>query len=99
MAEKNTPSRSVDTKKVEGQRWRSEPDTVENMTRDNSDRQYQSDEGRGPSNRPVGEEIENQDVLPERGMSQTDERRRSRPHAEEQRIDEVRGLGVEDVER
>jgi hypothetical protein len=96
MAQKNTPSRSVNVEKTEGHRWRSDPDTVENVTRE---RPHQSPEGSGISNRAVGEEIENQESLPERGTSQSDERARHMPHVEEQLVDEGRGLGVEDVER
>jgi hypothetical protein len=56
--------------------WSSEEDTVEKADRNS----YPADDGDsagGISNRPLDEEIENQETLPERGTTQEDEQDRS----------------------
>jgi hypothetical protein len=56
--------------------WSSEEDTVEKADRNS----YPADDGDGAggiSNRPLDEEIENQETLPERGTTQEDEQDRS----------------------
>jgi hypothetical protein len=55
--------------------WSSEDDTVEKADR-NSYPTNDADVTGGISNRPLEEEIENQDALPERGKSQEDEQGR-----------------------
>jgi hypothetical protein len=76
MAEKNTTHRSVNVEKVQGDRWRTEEEgTVEEADRNH----YAVSEGTeagGISNRPLTEEIKNQDALPDRGNTQADERSR-----------------------
>jgi hypothetical protein len=72
--DKNTPTRSSNIEKAEGERWKSEPDTVEVEDR------YKkgvgtTDEGTGGiSNRPMPDERQRQENLPERG---TDRDKRS----------------------
>ena len=61
--------------------WKSEDDTVEKADRNS----YPPDDGEdagGISNRPLDEEIENQEALPERGQMQKDERSRSNEDVE-----------------
>ena len=55
--------------------WSSEEDTVEKADRNSYP--ADTDDAGGISNRPLGEEIENQDALPERGKSKEDEEGRS----------------------
>jgi hypothetical protein len=66
MANKDVPNDASAKSKAEGDRWESESDTVERYdeTVDQS-----GEEGGGITNRPIGEEIENQASLPERGES------------------------------
>ena len=56
--------------------WSSEEDTVEKADR-NSYPADGGDDAGGISNRPLNEERENQDALPERGSSKQDEQVRS----------------------
>ncbi len=56
--------------------WSSEEDTVEKADR-NSYPAGAGDDAGGISNRPLDEERENQDALPERGSSKQDEQVRS----------------------
>jgi hypothetical protein len=66
MANKDVPNDASAKSKAEGDRWESESDTVERSDQ----RVGQSgEEGGGITNRPIGEEIENQASLPERGES------------------------------
>lgn len=61
--------------------WKSEDDTVEKADRNS----YPPDDGDdvgGISNRPLDEEIENQEALPERGQMQKDERSHSNEDVE-----------------
>ena len=58
------PSNQASNKsKAEGERWRSEDDTVERQDRPRSsdDRMTEGDAGGGITNRPLDEEMENQD--------------------------------------
>ena len=74
MAEKNTPNRAANREKIDGDRWRSDEDTVRNATTEQPETQYRSDlRGSGISNRPVSEEIETQGALPARGTGVTDD--------------------------
>ena len=54
-------------KQGEGDRWQSDSETIERH--DETIGQTGADEGGGITNRPIGEEIENQASLPERGES------------------------------
>lgn len=56
--------------------WSSEEDTVEKADR-NSYPADDGDDAGGISNRPLDEEIENQEALPDRGTTQEDEQSRS----------------------
>ena len=56
-----------DVKQGEGDRWQSDSETIERY--DETIGQTGADEGGGITNRPIGEEIENQASLPERGES------------------------------
>lgn len=78
MADKNTPNRAANMEKVEGDRWKSEEDAVPSSPPESP--RYRKDDGDravGITNRPLDEEIENQQALPERGSTQDDERRRT----------------------
>ena len=59
--------------KAEGEPWRSEDDTVERQDRPRSsdDRMTETEAG-GITNRPLDEEMENQDRVPDRGERKPD---------------------------
>ena len=79
MADNDTPNRSANKDKAEGERWSSEQDVIPN-SESSTDRNYgdqDQDDAGGITNRPLGEEIDNQNALPERGRSQSDERSRN----------------------
>jgi hypothetical protein len=61
MADRNNPNDASEKSKAEGDRWESDSETVERYD------QTVGDEGGGISNRPIGEELDNQASLPERG--------------------------------
>ena len=66
--DRNTPTQGSKKSKAEGERWRSEDDTVEQQDRArSSDDQMTEPEAGGITNRPLDEEMDNQDRLPERG--------------------------------
>lgn len=73
MADQDTPNRNVNRDKAEGDRWQSDSNTVRNADRDeNPERLYQekdSDGASGITNRPLSQEIGNQEALPERGTN------------------------------
>jgi hypothetical protein len=64
----DVPNDASAKSKAEGARWESDSETVERA--DETIGQTTGDEGGGITNRPIGEEIENQESLPERGESQ-----------------------------
>src|SRR5690349_16504258 len=67
MADQNAPNDASKKSKAEGERWT--PESENAGTRERSG--YQTDEqGAGITNRDLGEEIENQQSLPDRGESQ-----------------------------
>ena len=68
MDDKAIPNRAANTSKAEGDRWESDSDTVERRDRDMG-RTDTGGQGAGITNRPIGEELENQQSLPERGKS------------------------------
>ena len=78
MADKDTPNRPANKDKAEGERWRSDPDAVPDSESSTS-RSYtdDGDNAGGITNRPLGEEIDNQNSLPDRGRTQGDERSRN----------------------
>lgn len=70
MAEPNVPNQASNRDKSEGERWRSDPDTIENADRDERpDKLYdeRNDRGAGITNRPIDEEMASQASLPDRG--------------------------------
>lgn len=73
--DKTTPSRSADMHKAEGERWTSDPDTVEVADRYAEGVGENIEQGGGISNRPLSEEISRQESLPDRGTSRSEEQR------------------------
>ena len=73
MAKQDWPNQTANKSKAEGERWESDPDTVRNADRDeNPERLYEeedTDEAGGITNRPLSQEIGNQEALPERGTT------------------------------
>ena len=78
MADKDTPNRPANKDKAEGERWTSEQDVIPNSESSTS-RGYDDDgdNAGGITNRPLSEEVDNQNALPDRGNSQSDERSRN----------------------
>lgn len=69
--DRNTPNQASNKSKAEGERWSSDPDTVERAD-SNSQRSGDSgpaDDGGGITNRPLEEEQHNQDLVPDRGTA------------------------------
>ena len=72
MADQDRPNQNANKGKAEGERWRSESDTMRNADRDeNPERLYDEDseDAGGITNRPLSEEIGKQEALPERGTT------------------------------
>jgi hypothetical protein len=78
MADKDTPNRPANKDKAEGDRWSSEQDVIPD-SESSTARTYEDDgdDAGGITNRPLSEEIDNQNSLPDRGNSQADERSRN----------------------
>jgi len=76
MANDNVPNDASAKSKAEGERWKSDSEAVERY--DQTIGGSVGDEGGGITNRPIGEEIENQASLPDRGESREDARGRAR---------------------
>ena len=78
MADKDTPNRPANKDKAEGERWSSEQDVIPD-SESSTGRSYEDDgdDAGGITNRPLGDEIDNQNSLPDRGNSQADERSRN----------------------
>ena len=78
MADKDTPNRPANKDKTEGERWSSEQDAIPD-SESSTARGYEDDgdDAGGITNRPLSEEIDNQNSLPDRGNSQADERSRN----------------------
>jgi hypothetical protein len=73
MADQDRPSQSANKDKAEGERWSSEENTILKADRDeNAEQLYDAadaaDSG-GITNRPLAEEIGNQEEIPARGTS------------------------------
>ena len=85
MADNQGPNRHADMEKAEGDRSTAEYNAAESTaavpnSESSTDRKYNigiGDNTGGITNRPLDEEVENQNALPERGLSQEDERTRS----------------------
>lgn len=73
MADQDWPNQNANKSKAEGERWTSDADTVRNADRDeNPERLYHDDDddnAGGITNRPLSQEIDNQEALPERGTN------------------------------
>lgn len=74
MAQQDQPNQNANKSKAEGDRWTSDSNTVQNADRDeNPERLYDeeddTDNAGGITNRPLSDEIGNQEGLPERGTS------------------------------
>jgi hypothetical protein len=67
----HVPNQAANKQKAEGDRWTSENDTVERRDRETRDidRMNRSNEAGGITNRPLDEEVENQEAVPDRGDS------------------------------
>jgi hypothetical protein len=69
--DRTTPNPASNTGKEEGERWSSEDDTVERQDRQRSsdDRMTEPDAAGGITNRPLDEEMNSQDRVPDRGKT------------------------------
>jgi len=79
MADTATPNRAANKEKAEGDRSTVEQNVDVPNSESSTDRAYRDTDGDnagGITNRSLDEEVENQNSLPERGMSQQDERER-----------------------
>ncbi|MGH9308477.1 MAG: hypothetical protein ACRD1U_03840 [Vicinamibacterales bacterium] len=65
MADQNMPNEASRKSKAEGDRWEPEDENSDAPQRSG----YTDEHGAGITNRPLDEEIENQQALPERGQS------------------------------
>jgi hypothetical protein len=77
MADNDTPTRAANKEKAEGDRSTAEYNGDVPNSESSTDRGYEDrnrDNAGGITNRPLDEEVENQNALPERGLSQDDER-------------------------
>ncbi|HVJ26459.1 MAG TPA: hypothetical protein VM493_02920 [Vicinamibacterales bacterium] len=73
MANQDRPNQNANKSKAEGERWSSDPNSVRNADRDELPvEQYDSndtDDAGGISNRPLSDELSNQEGLPSRGTA------------------------------
>jgi hypothetical protein len=73
MADQDRPNQNANKSKAEGEPWTSDADTVRKVDRDEDPgRLYDvgdADDAGGITNRPLSEEVGNQDALPERGTN------------------------------
>jgi hypothetical protein len=76
MADKDTPNRAANKDKAEGERWTPEQGVIPN-SESSTDRGYgtDGDNAGGITNRPIDEEIDSQNSLPERGRSRDEQTR------------------------
>lgn len=90
MADQDNPNQAANKSKAEGDRSTVEQNTVRNADRDvHPERLYEggdSDDAGGITNRPLSDEIDNQEALPERGTNrdQTANRDARRPEGDYQ---------------
>ena len=94
MADQDRPNQDASERKAEGERWESEDDTMRSVDHDeNPERLYEgddSDAAGGITNRPLTEEVGNQESLPARGTARDGRRnpdatRREGDYAEDER--------------
>jgi hypothetical protein len=86
MTDKDTPNRAANKDKAEGDRSTAQQNIAVPNSESSTDRGYSDangDNAGGITNRPLDEEVENQNALPERGLSQADERTRSNEEIEQ----------------
>lgn len=69
MANRNDPDDASAKTKAEGERWESDSEVVERYDQTVGDQTVGDEGGGGITNRPIGEEVENQASLPPRGES------------------------------
>lgn len=69
MANKNVPNDASAKSQAEGDRWKSDSEAVERYDQAVGDETVGDEGGGGITNRPIGEEVENQASLPPRGES------------------------------
>lgn len=73
MADQDRPNQNANKDKAEGERWSSEENTVRNVERDeHPENLYEggaSENAGGITNRPLDDEITNQEELPVRGTN------------------------------
>ena len=77
MADMDTPNRAANKDKAEGDRSTAQQNAAVPNSESSTSRGYSDENGDnagGITNRPLDEEVENQNALPERGLSQADER-------------------------
>lgn len=80
MADTERPNRAANKEKAEGDRSTAEHNTAVPDSESSTGRGYRDENGDnagGITNRPLDDEVENQNALPDRGLSQADERARS----------------------
>jgi hypothetical protein len=85
MADTDTPNPASKKDKAEGDRSTVEESAAIPNSESSTDRKYNvgiGDNTGGITNRPLEQEVENQEALPERGLSQADERTRSNEDVE-----------------
>jgi hypothetical protein len=69
VSDRNTPNQASSKSKAEGERWQSDPDTVERHDRGSDEQMSGDDSGAGITNRPLEDERANQGAVPARGES------------------------------
>ena len=69
MANRNVPNDASEKSKAEGDRWESDSEAVERYDHTLPDQSTGDEGGGGITNRPIGEEVEEQASLPPRGES------------------------------
>ena len=76
MADTGKPNENRGKSKAEGERWSSEQNSVRKAEQETPAENYPPDDGDnagGITNRPLDEEVDNQESLPARGMSRDGE--------------------------
>lgn len=85
MADTEKPDRAAHKEKAEGDRSTAEHTIAVPNSESSTGRGYRDENGDnagGITNRPLDEEVENQNALPDRGLSQADERTRTQEDME-----------------
>lgn len=91
MADQDRPNQTANKSKAEGERWQPDPDPGQDADRDEApERLYpdnDADSAGGITNRPLSQEIGNQEALPERGTSRDRSRRDPAMPADDSALD------------